>query len=119
MKAIFKNFPEYYLIVLVLLAGYTPPITIHPLSLVLAGVLIFQIVYKNRLSGLLLTGLAGIINIVMFFALLSEFNEFTTFTTEARNLLVVGIPLFILNTLAIVFMFQKYFHTEQPVNTSL
>lgn len=119
MKTIFKKIPEYYLIVLILLAGYTPPITVNTLSLVLVGVLILQIIYKNRLSGLLLTGLAGILNIVMLFALLSEVNEFVTFTTEARNLLVVGIPLFILNTLAIFFMFQKYFYTEQSVEASL
>lgn len=113
-KSFFQIFPEYYLLVLVLLAGYTPPISIALLSIIVAVILVLQIIFKNIFFGFFLAGLFAITNVYMLFALLSEFNEFTSFTPGARNLLLVGLPLFTFNIFVSVMMFRKYtLHIEK------
>jgi hypothetical protein len=43
-------------------------------------------------------------------ALISELNEFPSFTDKARNLIVVGLSLFTLNTFASGIMIKRYWH---------
>ncbi|WP_157514543.1 hypothetical protein [Mangrovimonas sp. TPBH4] len=108
LKFLLQEFPEYYLTILVLLAGFTPPISIHPFSSLLAILLILQIVFKNKLSGLLITTVFVIMSMFMFLSLLSELSEFTIPSTNAAKLLLVGLPLSVLNILAVVIMVKKY-----------
>jgi hypothetical protein len=108
VKLIIAGFPEYYLIVLALLSGYSPPFSINPLAIGIAGGLVLQVIFKNRVAGFIIAGLLMLINLYMLLALISEFNEFTTFNTAARQLLFVGLSLFCLNSIVSFLMISRY-----------
>lgn len=111
MKKIKQNlikFPEYYLIVLAVLCGYTPPFTLNILSLVFIAILISQIVFKNKILGLIISSIFLLINLFMLGALISELNEFTEFNIKAKQLLFGGLSLWCLNMLSSSIMIYKY-----------
>ncbi len=107
-KQLFLKFPEYYLIVLTMLGGYTPPFSINPVFVGILAILIIQIIFKNKIIGTVLGVLFLVINLYMLGALISEFNEFTAFNADAKQLLVVGLTLWSLNMLASCTMIYKY-----------
>lgn len=107
-KQLFLKFPEFYLILLTILGGYTPPFSINPIFLVILGVLILHMIFKNKVVGTVVGILFLVINLYMVGALISEFNEFIAFTTEAKQLLFVGLTLWSLNMLASLTMIYKY-----------
>lgn len=107
IKILFK-LPEYYLIVLVILAGYSPPLYINPIFIGIAGILIIQIIFKNRISGILLGILFFLVNLYFIGALLSEFNEFIEFNNSAKELLFVGLTIWIVNITLSLTMISKY-----------
>ena len=102
------SFPEYYLATLAILAAYTPLFSLNPILLVLAAILILQIVCKNKVTGLLIASIFLLINLYMLAALISEFNEFPVFNADAKQLLFVGLSLWVLNLLAGLIMIYKY-----------
>lgn len=106
-KIVFK-LPEYYLIVFVILAGYMPPFYINPICVGIVGVLIFQIIFKNRISGILLGIIFFLVNLYFLGALLSEFNEFKEFNNSAKELLFVGLTIWIVNIILSLTMIYKY-----------
>ncbi|MFL3662128.1 MAG: hypothetical protein ACI6PN_10300, partial [Polaribacter sp.] len=105
MKKVFFKLPEYYLIILAFLAGYVPPFYIHPIFIGIAIILILQIIFKSRISGLILGTLFFLINLYFFGALLSEFNEFNN---RAKLLLFAGITIWIVNFTLSLTMIYKY-----------
>ena len=119
VKRILMKFPEYYLVVLTILAGYTPAFDFSPISIGLAAILIFQIVFKNKISGLLIASIFLLINLYMLGALISEFNEFPEFNNSAKQLLFVGLSLWSLNILSSGVMIYKYSKTESVNNSQI
>lgn len=107
--------PEYYLIVVALLSGYTPPFSISAISVGLTVILILQVVFKNTISGILIAILFTLVNIYMLFALVSEFNEFATFSTDAKRLLLGGLSLFILNLTMSGMMIFRYTKNQERI----
>lgn len=91
------KFPEYYLIVLALLVGYTPPFSFNPVAVVLVIILALQIAYKNKVAGLILSALFVVTNFYMVAALISEFNEFQIINFEAKEFITLGLLIFIVN----------------------
>jgi len=108
MKSTLFKLPEYYLILLVVLAGYTPPLAVNPIFIGIAVVLILQLFFKNRIAGLLLGSLFFLINLYFLGAVLSEFNEFTVVDFSAKHLLAVGLTIWLLNSTASFMMIYKY-----------
>lgn len=108
MKKIVFKLPEYYLIVFVILAGYMPPFYINPICVGIVGVLIFQIIFKNRILGILLGIIFFLVNLYFLGALLSEFNEFKEFNNSAKELLFVGLTIWIVNIILSLTMIYKY-----------
>lgn len=100
--------PECYLIILVFLYGYTPPISINPIAIGLLLILILQMIFKNRVAGIIIATLLILVNLFMLFAGIAEFNEFSTFNDGAKQLLFVGLSLFIVNLAASAVMIVKY-----------
>ena len=119
VKQILMKFPEYYLVVLTILVGYTPPFGFSLISIGLAAVLIFQIVFKNKISGLIIASIFLLINLYMLGALISEFNEFPEFNNSAKQLLFVGLSLWSLNMLSSGVMIYKYSKTESVNNSQI
>jgi len=108
MKSLFFKLPEYYFIVLAILAGYSPPFYINPIFIGFIVILILQIIFKNRILGLTLGILFFLINLYFLGALLSEFNEFTEFNSSAQQLLFVGLTIWIVNCMVSITMIYKY-----------
>jgi len=112
MKSIINNLPEYYLIILAILAGYSPPFYINPIFVVILAILIFQIVSNNKTLGLLIGVLFFIGNLYFLFALRSEFLEFDEFNSDAQQLIFVGMLIWIINLIVSSFMIYKYSKTD-------
>lgn len=106
-KQIVMRLPEYYILILAILAGYKPPFSFTPISIGLAAIMIFQIFYKNKISGLVISVLFLLINLLMLFALISELKEFSTFNNEAQQLLFGGLLIWLTNLLFGGLMFYK------------
>jgi len=100
--------PEYYLIILAILAGYTPPFSINPVAIGVIAIVILQIVFKNKISGLIISGLFLLVNLFMTGALFSEFNEFPTFNAAAKKLLFGGLSILGFNLFMSILMILKY-----------
>jgi len=67
-----------------------------------------QIVFKNKISGLILGFSLILVNMFMLFALISEFKEFSAFDQSALQLLFGGLFIWALNMLLAVVMIFKY-----------
>ena len=107
-KQIILKLPEYLLIIAVLFYWISVGLIVNPIALGLIALLIFQIIFKNKIIGLIIPSLLILTCLYMLLALMSEFNEFPTFNEEAKTLLFVGLSFFI-STMAIsVFMIYKY-----------
>ena len=112
-KRILLRFPEYYLIVLTFLAGYKPPFFINPIAIGLIVILILQIIYKNKITGIVIAGFFTVINVYMLLALISEFSEFATLNADALQLLVGGLLLIVLNLFVSAVMIFNYQQREE------
>jgi len=108
MKKILFKLPEYYLIVLAILAGYSPPFYINPIFIVIAGIFTLQIIFKNKISGISLGILFFLINLYFLRALISEFNELAEFNNKTEQLLFVGLIIWIVNMILSLTMIYKY-----------
>ena len=108
MKKIFFKSPEYYLIILAILAGYSPPYYVNPIFIGIIVILILQIIFKNRIAGIILGVLFFLVNLYFLGALLSEFSEFTEFNNSAKQLLFVGLSIWIVNLVFSLTMVYKY-----------
>ncbi|TAJ08659.1 hypothetical protein DMA11_21090 [Marinilabiliaceae bacterium JC017] len=108
IKNILLKLPEYYLIILVFLSFYNPPLHVNPIGIGLISILILQIIFKNKISGLLISTIFILINLILPLALISEFNDFPTINSDAIQLLVVGLLLLSLNILMSGMMLIKY-----------
>lgn len=108
MKTFLLKLPEYYLIMAAILAGYAPPFSINPFFIGIVGILILQILFKNKISGIALGSLFFLINLFFLGALLSEFNEFPKSHYKAKLLLVVGLGIWMLNMFFALLMIYKY-----------
>ncbi len=114
LKSLVTRLPEYYLIIFVLLSGYSPPLTVHPIAIGLIVILILQIVFKNSISGVVIASLFMLVNLYMLLALISEFSEFETLNSAALQLLF-GVFLFALNSTACFLMIRRYTQNELQV----
>jgi hypothetical protein len=108
VKQYILQLPEYLLVGSVLIYWIFSGPIINPIALAALLVLVLQIIYKNRIVGLLIPSLLVSITFYFLLALLSEFHEFPTFTVEARNLLIGGLSFVFVGFLTSAIMFYKY-----------
>ncbi|GAA4963785.1 hypothetical protein [Algibacter aquimarinus] len=108
MKTILLKLPEYYFIVLAILGGYSPPLNINPIFIGIAAILILQIIFKNKISGLIFGILFFLINLYFLGAIFSEFSEFIEFNYKAKQLIFVGLGIWIMNLFFVSIMIYKY-----------
>lgn len=114
LKRILIKSPEYYLIVLVLLSGYSPPFSFNPVLIGIAAVIMLQIVFKNKISGFIIAGLFLLVNLYMTGALIAEISEFQPLNTDAKKMLFGGAFLLGINFLMSLIMIFKYTEFALP-----
>tara|TARA_R110002074_G_scaffold63042_5_gene151439 strand:+ start:37 stop:417 length:381 start_codon:yes stop_codon:yes gene_type:complete len=108
MKKLIYTLPEYYLLILVVLAGYSPPYYVNTIFIGIAFILVLQIIFKNKISGIIISMLFFLANLYFLGAVLSEFNEFEVFNRKAQKLLLVGLSIWVANLLFSLTMVLKY-----------
>ena len=120
LKKFLLELPEYLLIAAVIFYWGSAGMVINPIAIGLIILLILQIIFKNRIVGILIPSLLIMTSIYMLMALMSEFNEFPTFNSDAKKLLFVGLSYLISTMVVSGIMIYKYIIMEtkndnQPV----
>lgn len=118
MSYLTRQFPEYYLLVLVLFSGYSFPLSIDPLSVLLAGILIFQIKYKNPIVAVLIACLLPILTLFMLAALVSEMNDFYDKGIEVDKSLFFGFIIVAINLVVTWMLIFRFVEESEKVRVS-
>ena len=89
VKTFILQLPEYLLIAAVLFYWFSAGLAVNYIAIGLIIVLILQIIFKNRIVGIIIPSILVMICLYMLLALMSEFKEFLTFSSDAKELLFV------------------------------
>lgn len=108
VKNILKWMPEIYLICSVIYYWIGTALLFNPIAIAFIFVLILQLMVRNKIIGILISGLFVIINLYLVLALLSELKEFPEFNSSAKMLLFFGSIYMGLNITMGIMMFIKY-----------
>ena len=108
VKTFILQLPEYLLIAAVLFYWFSTGLAVNYIAIGLIIVLILQIIFKNRIVGIIIPSILVMICLYMLLALMSEFKEFLTFSSDAKELLFVGLSYFISTIIISGFMIYKY-----------
>ena len=121
VKTFILQLPEYLLIAAVLFYWFSTGLAVNYIAIGLIIVLILQIIFKNRIVGIIIPSILVMISLYMLLALMSEFKEFLTFSSDAKELLFVGLSYFISTIIISGFMIYKYviFEELNANNTSI
>ena len=121
VKTFILQLPEYLLIAAVLFYWFSTGLAVNYIAIGLIIVLILQIIFKNRIVGIIIPSILVMISLYMLLALMSEFNEFLTFSSDAKELLFVGLSYFISTIIISGVMIYKYaiFEELNANNTSI
>ena len=117
VKTFILQLPEYLLIAAVLFYWFSTGLAVNYIAIGLIIVLILQIIFKNRIVGIIIPSILVMISFYMLLALMSEFNEFLTFCSDAKELLFVGLSYFISTIIVSGIMIYKYAIFEE-LNTN-
>ena len=118
-KKILYTFPEYYLVVLVILSGDIPPFSINPISIGFALLIVLHLIFASRLVGLMISVVFAAVNLFMALALVSEFKEFSAFNSDSIQLLIGGIGLIIFNVFVAGAKVYRYQMIEKKINLNV
>ena len=108
IKTVILQLPEYLLIVAVVFYWFSAGLVVNYIAIGLIIFLILQIIFKNRIVGIIIPSILVMISFYMLLALMSEFNEFLTFSSDAKELLFVGLSYFISTIIVSGIMIYKY-----------
>ena len=87
---------------------YSAGIIVNPIAIGLIIVLVLQIIFKNRIVGIIIPSFLILFSCYMIVALMSEFYEFPTFNADAKVLLFIGLSYFLTTIIVSGIMFYKY-----------
>ena len=120
VKTFILQLPEYLLIAAVVFYWLSAGLAVNYIAIGLIIVLILQIIFKNRIVGIIIPIILVLICLYMLLALMSEFKEFLTFSSDAKELLFVGLSYFISTIIISGVMIYKYaiFEELNANNTS-
>ena len=104
--------PEIYLIGATLYYWFLTANVLNPVAIVLLLVLVYQIITKNSISGLIISALFILLNVYMVLALISELSEFQQTNNQYWQLLTIGSLFLGINILVSGVMFIKYIRTQ-------
>lgn len=109
------NNVEYLLIAAVLYYWFLTSSFWNPIAIGLLLLLIFQIIFRNKIIGILFPSILMFLSLFMILALISELREFESFNNAAQEMLFFGLTYF-LGTIAVsVLMFFNYFKRTSKV----
>ena len=107
-KKIILSLPEYLLIAAVLFYWMSAGLVINYIAIGLIIVIVLQIIFKNKVVGIVIPCVLILTSFYMILALLSEVREFPSFNSEAKTLLFVGLAYFLTTMLVSLIMIYKH-----------
>ncbi len=113
-KHILTWMPEVYFILSIIYYWVLTGTIINQVAISFLALLILQITIRNKISGIIIATTFILLNIYMFFTLLSEFYEFPIINTYAKRLLIIGSIYLGLNLVMAVLMIIKYLKINFP-----
>ena len=102
------NSAEYFLVLAVLVYWHGTSNLLNPIAIGLLAVLIFQIIFRNKVIGILIPCVLMLLSMYLILALFSEVNEFESFNSDAQRLLFIGLAYFLGTILISFLMIWKY-----------
>lgn len=110
------NSAEYFLVIAVLIYWHGTSNLLNPFAIGLLAVLIFQIIFKNNIIGVLIPCILTLLSMYMLLALFSEVNEFESFNSDAQRLLFIGLAYFLGTIMVSFLMIWKYLERSTNKN---
>ena len=107
-KKLYFFIPELFLIVALIFYWLSAGSPINFVAITLIAILIYQIISKNKILGILIPSLLILPWLYFILALISEVFEFSEFNAEAQKLLFTGLLLFLGTLVTSVAMIRKY-----------
>jgi hypothetical protein len=118
MKALKQYIPEIYFVIAILYYWSLTASMVNWIAIIGLIIILFLIVTKNKITGIITSSLIIAANLFLFLALFSELTEFTSFNSEAKKLLFIGALFLGLNLFVSVLMLLKYAGIKNQLNTS-
>ena len=100
--------PELYLILAVLYYWSLTASLLNPIAISLLLVLVYQIITRNRILGIVIATVLVLASGYLILALLSELSEFIEFNDDAKELAIFGFLYLGLNITFGVIMLYRY-----------
>ncbi len=119
LKKLFLILPEYVLVASALYYWYATLNMYNPIAIGLITILVLQIIFKNKISGIILSCIIMILSLFMVFAVLSEFYEFPTFSDKSKQFLIIGLLYFLSTLFVSLIMLFKYATLPKKPNRSI
>lgn len=113
LKQLLISNPEYILIALVIFFWTLTTSTINLVAIGLISILILQIIFKNRITGLIIGCIFVFINLYLILAIGSELFEFPTFNSGAKRLLIYGFSIMGVTSIATGLMIYKHLLSDR------
>ena len=108
IKHLLFTMPEILLLALILFYWVSSGTLLNPIAIGLILILTIQLFLRNDFLGVLIPILLVLASIYLTLALFSEFSEFQMKNSDARHLLLVGIPFILAIIASSVLMIRKY-----------
>ena len=103
-----RQYPECYLLLVMLLVCYTPPFSINALGVAVALIIGLQLLVRSRTSGIFIASAFLLFNLYLILALVDEVAEFSTANSASIQLAAGGACVIGLNLIFSVLMMRKY-----------
>lgn len=107
-KTFVLSLPEYLLIAAVVFYWISAGQLINYIAIILIIVLVLQMIFKNKVIGILIPCLLALTSLYMILAVISEVSEFPSFNSEAKTLVFVGFSYFLTTLFVSILMIYKY-----------
>ncbi|NNL16080.1 MAG: hypothetical protein HKO81_05505 [Flavobacteriaceae bacterium] len=88
-------------------------------AIVLILLLLFQIITRTRVTGIIISSIFVLLNCYLILALLSELNEFSTFNSDAKKLAFFGFSYITLNIIMGASMLVIYLVREMSNKSNI
>ena len=111
-KRITKFLPEIYLLLSVAYYWTLTASKFNPIAITLIIILLFQIIVRGKVLGLIISTIFILLNGYMILALISELSEFSEFNLEAQKLALYGFTYLGVNIIVGYIMLYLYFKKE-------
>lgn len=112
LKKLLLYLPEFLFLDATIIYWFAEGLVFNPLAIILFVIMLQQLLFRARVSGLIISSAGLLIGLYLLLALFSELSEFATFNSQAQELLAGGLALCLSLITLSTFMFKKYLSSD-------